>query len=346
MFKMSKFNMDKFIHTFIQNLGLRIESCTCKKFNKIAFMTNIDKSYTLKQLYPAEEIKEVNVQQDLDFSTEKNIKYFMEKHANLFDKLTYLNNTQILNSHLKNINSKILQKIKTKRKYNGIIKKGELKTHNKTIIFNKKLKTNFANKLNGPKYNLSSSITWKQKYINSHCKKNKFKKAAIFENSKLICYNANIHDYKNENTSMNNDEQKIFSKHNLTNVMINFTKKEIEMTEKLLLLYIKDVEYIKRNIQVTLHITKVIQYKYIFYFNLKCFSNYFNLLFIIQNSKFNYDTKDRIEYNQLLCHHAILCLIEPSKKGAVLIEDNLPVIIKKYLMHGYKYHFDFQRYFI
>lgn len=346
MFKMSKFNMDKFIHTFIQNLGLRIESCTCKKFNKIAFMTNIDKSYTLKELYPAEEIKEVNVQQDLDFSTEKNIKYFMEKHANLFDKLTYLNNTQILNSHLKNINSKILQKIKTKRKYNGIIKKGELKTHNKTIIFNKKLKTNFANKLNGPKYNLSSSITWKQKYINSHCKKNKFKKAAIFENSKLICYNANIHDYKNENTSMNNDEQKIFSKHNLTNVMINFTKKEIEMTEKLLLLYIKDVEYIKRNIQVTLHITKVIQYKYIFYFNLKCFSNYFNLLFIIQNSKFNYDTKDRIEYNQLLCHHAILCLIEPSKKGAVLIEDNLPVIIKKYLMHGYKYHFDFQRYFI
>ncbi|KAG6796168.1 hypothetical protein HZU73_08293 [Apis mellifera caucasica] len=89
------------------------------------------------------------------------------------------------------------------------------------------------------------------------------------------------------------------------------------MTEKLLLLYIKDVEYIKRNVQITLHITK--------------------------NSKFNYDTKDRIEYNQLLCHHAILCLIEPSKKGAVLIEDNLPVIIKKYLMHGYKYHFDFQR---
>lgn len=338
--------MDKFIHTFIQNLGLRIESCTCKKFNKIAFMTNIDKSCTLKQLYPAEEIKEVNIQQDLDFSTEKNIKHFMEKHANLFDKLTYLNNTQILNSHLKNINSKILQKIKTKRKY-GIIKKGELKTHNKIIICNKKLKTNLANKLNGPKYNLPSSITWK-KYINSHnSKKNKFKKVAIFENSKLFCYNTSTHDYQKSNdTSIDNDKQKTFLKHNLTNVMINFTKKEIEMTEKLLLLYIKDVEYIKRNVQITLHITKVIQYKYIFYFNLKYFFNYFNLLLIIQNSKFNYDTKDRIEYNQLLCHHAILCLIEPSKKGAVLIEDNLPVIIKKYLMHGYKYHFDFQRYFI
>lgn len=282
-------------------------------------MTNIDKSYTLKQLYPAEEIKEVNKQQDLDFSTEKNIKHFMEKHANLFDKLTYLNNTQILNSHLKNINSKILQKIKTKRKYNGIIKKGELKTHNKIIICNKKLKINLTNKLNGSKYNLPSSITWKQKYINSHnCKKNKFKKMPIFENSKLFCYNTSTHDYQKSNdTSIDNDKQKTFLKHNLTNVMINFTKKEIEMTEKLLLLYIKDIEYIKKNIQITLHITK--------------------------NSKFNYDTKDRIEYNQLLCHHAILCLIEPSKKGAVLIEDNLPVIIKKYLMHGYKYHFDFQR---
>lgn len=278
---MSKFNMDKFIHTFIQNLGLRIESCTYKKFNKIAFMTNIDKSCTLKQLYPAEEIKEVNIQQDLDFSTEKNIKHFMEKHANLFDKLTYLNNTQILNSHLKNINSKILQKIKTKRKY-GIIKKGELKTHNKIIICNKKLKTNLANKLNGPKYNLPSSITWK-KYINSHnSKKNKFKKVAIFENSKLFCYNTSTHDYQKSNdTSIDNDKQKTFLKHNLTNVMINFTKKEIEMTEKLLLLYIKDVEYIKRNVQITLHITKVIQYKYIFYFNLKYFFNYFNLLLII-----------------------------------------------------------------
>lgn len=273
--------MDKFIHTFIQNLGLRIESCTCKKFNKIAFMTNIDKSCTLKQLYPAEEIKEVNIQQDLDFSTEKNIKHFMEKHANLFDKLTYLNNTQILNSHLKNINSKILQKIKTKRKY-GIIKKGELKTHNKIIICNKKLKTNLANKLNGPKYNLPSSITWK-KYINSHnSKKNKFKKVAIFENSKLFCYNTSTHDYQKSNdTSIDNDKQKTFLKHNLTNVMINFTKKEIEMTEKLLLFYIKDVEYIKRNVQITLHITKVIQYKYIFYFNLKYFFNYFNLLLII-----------------------------------------------------------------
>lgn len=55
---------------------------------------------------------------------------------------------------------------------------------------------------------------------------------------------------------------------------------------------------------------------------------------------------NQIRYNQLLCRHAILSLIEPSEKAFVLFEDDLSVVIEKYLSQGYKYHFEFQRYFI
>lgn len=50
-----------------------------------------------------------------------------------------------------------------------------------------------------------------------------------------------------------------------------------------------------------------------------------------------------MNYNKILCHHAILCLIEPSKKAVVLFEDDLSVVIRRYLLYGYKYNFEFQR---
>ncbi|XP_024225600.1 uncharacterized protein LOC105681192 [Bombus impatiens] len=322
MFEILKFNMDKFIHTFLQNLGLRIESHACKKFNKIKYISNMNKSYIAKQLYPTEEIKDINIQQDLDFSSEENIKYFMEKHVNLFDKLTYLNNAQILTSHLRNINTMILQKIKLRWKYNGNVKKREIKTWNKIVTYNKKLRTNLANKLSGSQGKLLFSSECKRKYVNfSNYKRYKFKKAAL-GNFKLLYNNTTIsNDHRSDNILItDNDKKTSFLRHSLSNIVTNITNKQIEMTEQFLWLHVKDIEYMKRNIQVTLHIAK--------------------------NSKYNYDTKNQIEYNQVLCHHAILCLIEPSEKGAVLIEDNLPVIVQKYLVHGYKYHFDFQRYFM
>lgn len=49
--------------------------------------------------------------------------------------------------------------------------------------------------------------------------------------------------------------------------------------------------------------------------------------------------------NLMLCEHAILCLIDPSKRAFVYIEDNLPIMIEKHLLQGYVHHFDFQRYF-
>ncbi|CAD1476012.1 unnamed protein product, partial [Heterotrigona itama] len=308
MFEISKFNMDKFIHTFMENLGLRIEAH--KKFNKITFVTSINKSCIMKQLYSTEEMKEINVQQYLDFSIEKNIEYFVEKHAKLFDKFTYLNNTQILTSHLKNINTKLLHKIRIKRKHDGTIRKGEIKAWNKII----KLKTNLA-KLNGPKNN---SLGCNQKYVNSYnCKINKCKKAAIMGN--LNPYdNTAFNNHKEDNiVGIDNDKQTSFLRHSLSNIMISTTNKQLEMAEKFLWLHIKDMEYIKRNIEITLHVAK--------------------------NSKYNYKTKNHTDYDQVLCYHAILCLIEPSKRGAVLMEDNLPIVIKKYLIHGYRYHFDFQR---
>ncbi|KAK9294239.1 hypothetical protein QLX08_011068 [Tetragonisca angustula] len=313
MFEISKFNMDKFIHTFMENLGLRIEAC--KKFNKITFVTSIDKSHIMKQLYSMEEMKEINVQQCLDFSTEKNIEYFIKKHAKLFDKFTYLNNAQILTSHLKNINTKLLQRVRVKRKHDGTIRKGEIKAWNKTI----KLKTNLANKLNGPKCNSLSSSGCKQKYVNSYnCKRNKLKKGAIMGSLNLFYDNTASNDHKKDCIiGIDNDKQTSFLRRSLSNIMTSTTNKQLEMTEKFLWLHIKDMEYMKRNIEIILHVAK--------------------------NTKYNYTKKNHTNYDQVLCYHAILCLIEPSKKGAVLMEDNLPVVIKKYLTHGYRYHFDFQR---
>lgn len=68
-------------------------------------------------------------------------------------------------------------------------------------------------------------------------------------------------------------------------------------------------------------------------------------MFIIQKESYN-DTRDKMKFNQILCRHAILCLIEPSEKAFVMLEDNLSLVIQKYLSQGYKYHFEFQRYFI
>ncbi|KOX67172.1 hypothetical protein WN51_09416, partial [Melipona quadrifasciata] len=318
MFEISKFNMDKFIHTFMENLGLRIEAC--KKFNKITFVTSIDKSHIMQlhstQLYSTEEMKEINVQQCLDFPMEKNIEYFIEKHAKLFDKFTYLNNAQILTSHLKNINTKLLQRIRIKRKHDGTIRKGEMKAWNKII----KLKTNLANKLNEPKCNSLSSLGCKQKYVNSYnCKRNKFKKGAVMGNLNLLYDNTASNDHKKDSiVGIDNDNQTSFLRRSLSNIMLSTTtNKQLEITEKFLWLHIKDVEYIKRNIEIILHVAK--------------------------NTKYNYTKKNHTNYDQILCYHAILCLIEPSKKSAVLMEDNLPVVIKKYLIQGYRYHFDFQR---
>lgn len=248
----------------MENLGLRIE--TCKKFNKITFVTSIDKSHIMKQLCSMEEMKEINVQQCLDFSMEKNIDYFIEKHAKLFDKFTYLNNTQILTSHLKNINTKLLQRIRIKRKHDGTIRKGEMKAWNKII----KLKTNLANKLNGPKSNSLSSLGCKQKYVNSYnCKRNKFKKGAVMGNLNLLYDNTASNDHKKDSiVGIDNDNQTSFLRPSLSNIMLSTTNKQLEITEKFLWLHIKDVEYIKRNIEIILHVAKVISCIYLFYFQL------------------------------------------------------------------------------
>lgn len=262
MFEFSKFNMDKFVHTFIQNLGLRIETHACKKFNKITFVTSIDNFYKIKQFYSAEKVKEINIQQDMDFTVENNIKYFMEKHASFFDKLTYLNNTQISTSHLKSINTKILQRIKIKKKHNESMKRGEIETYNKVLTSHKKLRANLANKSSSSKYNSLSSIGGKQKYINSYnYERHKFKKTTAFENFETLCHDKIMpNDYKSGNISeINNNRQE-----NFINAMINMANKEIEMTEKFLQLYINDVDHIKRNVQVTLHIGKVVECIYSF----------------------------------------------------------------------------------
>ncbi|KZC08701.1 hypothetical protein WN55_10723 [Dufourea novaeangliae] len=311
MFEVSTLNVDKFVHTFIQNL--RIESSTWRNHNKITFIKYVDRACRIKQqlLYTAEKIRDIP--QNLDFSNEKSVQYFIEKHTTLFDKLTSLSNTQILSSYLKNINTKILQKVRIRRKNIENIRKMETK------ILNKKVRTNLRNKLSGLKKNLSPALCG-EKPINSQTyQSSKYRKSPVLENSNTFDHvTIELSNYKSVNIiRAEYDNQKDFFKYSLSENLAQVARKEVEMAEEFLCFHAKDIEYIERKVHVTLYIAKTEN----------CGGN-------MQN---------QMKYNQLLCHHAILCLIEPSEKAFVLVENDLLDVIKKYLLQGYKYHFEFQR---
>ncbi|XP_076278939.1 uncharacterized protein LOC143208395 isoform X1 [Lasioglossum baleicum] len=314
MIQLSMLNVDKFVHTFIQNLGLRIEKPVCRNLNKITFIKYVDEAYRIKDrlLFALEKIKEINIQQNLDFSNERDVRYFIEEHTRLSDKLNSWSNRQILASHLKNINIKILQKVKARKRNTETMKKVEVKLSNKNLSCKRKVRTNLRNKLYESKSNVSP------RFHRDTCKTNKCSKAVIIENN-----NTFSHDFTCPNSCKSfdisrtkSDNLKTLIKNNLTKNLID-VKKEVEMARKILWFHANDTEFLKRKLHVSLYISK--------------------------NGNYDADTSNRIMYNQLLCHHAILCLIEPSDKAFVLIENDLSAVIKKYLLQGYDYHFECQR---
>ncbi|XP_031827039.1 uncharacterized protein LOC116424588 isoform X2 [Nomia melanderi] len=264
-------------------------------------------------------MREINVQENLDLSNERNVQCFIEKHINFFDKPTSLNNRQILTSHLKHINTKILQKVETKRRNIENIKRVEVKVLNNNVSYKKKVKTNLRNKFCGLKKNLSPTLS-REKHVNLQiCKRRKCKSTAITENSDIFFYDTtklkSCNSIIDSNAKLYNQKDSI--NHSLTKSVIDIAKKEIEMAEKILWFHTKDVEFIKKKLHVFLYIAK--------------------------NENYVGNMNNRMKYNQLLCHHSILCLIEPSKKAFVSIEDDLMIVIKKHLSQGYKYQFEFQR---
>ncbi|XP_076663069.1 uncharacterized protein LOC143366138 [Andrena cerasifolii] len=320
MFEGSMFDVDKFLHTFIQSLGLRIKSPACKNFSKINFITYIDKAHRIEQqlLYTLDKVRDINMRQNLDFSNQENIRYFIEKHASFFDKFHSLSNTKILTSHLRNINTKILQKVRARRKSIESIKKMESKIPSKNLTRKRNPRTNLGNKLNESKKSLSST-TYREKHIslNSY-KKSKCKKAAL-EACKLSCHDVcTLKSCKDADVlSVKDCNGKASGEPNLPSHITSIVEKEVEISKKILQLCTERIKCIKRNVEITLHIAKK-----------ECYNN---------------GTKDQINYNEILCRHAILCLIEPSEKAFVLFEDSLSVVIQRYVSQGYKYHFEFQR---
>lgn len=265
MFEVPMFNMDKFVHTFIQNLGLRIPSPVCKNSqnsNKITFIKYLDKAYKIKQqlFCNVEKIIDINMQENLDFSNEKDIQYFIEKHTSFFDKFTSLSNTWILTSHLKNINLKILQKVRSRRQNFENMKIMETKILNKNISCKKKVRTNIRNKLNGLKKNVPLITSCKEKFSNLYnYKRSKYRKASTLENSKVACHNIiTLNSHKDNILKTMNSNQKVSISHNLPNSLVSMAKKEAEMAEGFLWLYTKDVESIKRKVHITLYVSKVV----------------------------------------------------------------------------------------
>lgn len=262
------FDVDKFVHAFVQSLGLRIKSPACKNFSKINFITYIDNAHRIEQqlLHTLDKVRDINMQQNLDFSNQENIRYFIEKHASLFDKFNSLSNTRILTSHLKNINTKILQKVRARRKSIESIKKMEPKVSSKNPTRKRNLRTNLGNKLNESKKSLSST-TYREKHTTLHnYKKCKCKKASTLEACKLSC-----HDVRTLNSCGDLDvlnakdcDGKASGEPNLPSNITSIVDKEIEISKKILRLCTERIKCIKRNVEITLHIAKVVQQHYLY----------------------------------------------------------------------------------
>lgn len=103
------------------------------------------------------------------------------------------------------------------------------------------------------------------------------------------------------------------------------TWQEAVLNEEYLQLHINNLEFMK-NVHVTLYVANKTLH------NIKYHPD-------IPHNERTSDYRDIL----MLCEHAILCLIDPSKKAFVYMEDNLSITIQKHLLQGFVYHFDFER---
>lgn len=262
VFEVPMFKMDKFVHMFVQNFCLRIEPAPYKKYSKIGFITYVDTACRIRQqlLYTMEKIRDIHMQQNLDLSNEKHVQYFIEKYTNFPDKFILLGNTRLLTSHLKTINTKILQRVKARRKNVENLKKVEIKVLSKNVCCKKKVRINLENKLNGGRKNAHVSTSCKERHSSlQNYKRSKYKRASIPENSKMYSHDVTtLNNCKDADVSkIKHRNQEVSGKYSLQSDMINIVKKEVKMAEKLLRLYIEDVECIKKKVEITLYIAKV-----------------------------------------------------------------------------------------
>ncbi|XP_014612193.1 PREDICTED: uncharacterized protein LOC106791214 [Polistes canadensis] len=277
------FNLDKLVHSLMQSLGYG-------RSDRKHFLTYMDNTYKIpnKKLNICEKMKDV-YQSNLDFSNPYDIQHFIENHTNILDKSVYSKNIPVLASHLKNINTTIIQtinKIKVQR-----------------------------NVMEG-----------KHKLLNSYKKNSRVKKYQGILDGKYNKYTLKNTTLKKNNSLMNCPQQNK-KKHNniacnLTNNIMQYMEYESELNTKLLELYTKDEEFIKKYIHISLYIATE---------KIDCS---------------NFEKIDR-KYQQkvLLCKQAILCLIEPSEKAYVLCTNNLSGIIQKHLSQGCRYYIESSRYF-
>ncbi|XP_078050650.1 uncharacterized protein LOC144477079 isoform X2 [Augochlora pura] len=268
--------------------------------------------------FSVEKIRKIDVQQNLDFSNERSIQNFIKENAGFFDKLNSLSNKQILTSHLNNINTRILQKTKAKKRNIENIKKMELKVSNKNISCKEKVRATVRHKLRESKTEVLPRLERDKNIHRKTNTKSKSAKAVIENNNKFCNESTRFDSYKSIYSFVPKyGNRKTLIKNNWLENLIDVTKEEIETARKILWFHAKDTEFLRRKLHVSLYIAK--------------------------NKDYDVDTSNRMIYNQILCHHAILCLIEPSDKVFVLVEDDLTFVIKKYLSQGYNYHFEYQR---
>ncbi|EZA53335.1 hypothetical protein X777_06414 [Ooceraea biroi] len=278
MVELSVLNLEKWVHSFVQNLSFHVSPICNKKMDKINFTCYVDADYHMNFELIAERyyklLKDIAKKNALDVTDTQSVCCFIEKQTMFLDKYVYSENTLLLMYHHNHINKKIVQSIRE-------IKINKNARERKAIVFK-----------------IESS---------------KLKRETVDDYSHMCNTKSTrtvISDQKSEDPLLTKSRNICSKKLDVAKSITAYIRQKTVVNERYLQLYINDVEFMK-NVHITLYIA----------------------------SKRN---KKRLDYQHtlMLCEHAILCLIEPSEKASVYIENNLSGVIQNYLLQEYVYHFD------
>ncbi|RLU23075.1 hypothetical protein DMN91_005353 [Ooceraea biroi] len=323
MVELSVLNLEKWVHSFVQNLSFHVSPICNKKMDKINFTCYVDADYHMNFELIAERyyklLKDIAKKNALDVTDTQSVCCFIEKQTMFLDKYVYSENTLLLMYHHNHINKKIVQSIRE-------IKINKNARERKAIVFK-----------------IESS---------------KLKRETVDDYSHMCNTKSTrtvISDQKSEDPLLTKSRNICSKKLDVAKSITAYIRQKTVVNERYLQLYINDVEFMK-NVHITLYIaSKVIK---------TVINNIWLLLFPHPKTAFsllsniNYNTLDEVQYHSniphfkrnkkrldyqhtlMLCEHAILCLIEPSEKASVYIENNLSGVIQNYLLQEYVYHFD------
>jgi len=215
-------NLEKWIHSFVQNLTFQVSPIYSKKMNKINFTCHVDANYHMNSELTTKMLKDI-AKKILDITDVQIVYHFIERQTNFLNKCIYSESIFLSMYHHNHINKKIMQSIRD-IKINKSMRKWQ------TIFY----------KTKSSKLKLETLNDYNQIYSK--------KTAKIMSNEKsgdLLVRKPKIISYHSK-------------KFSVTKSIVAYINQETILNERYLQLYVNDVEFIK-NMHIILYIaSKVI----------------------------------------------------------------------------------------